>query len=809
MARIRSDNALEYLGRCDHQVKIRGFRIELGEVESALLRQPSVREAVVVAAGSDDDRRLVAILCRPETTGRARAELRRPLQALLPDYMLPAVVMWLDALPLTSNGKLDRKALPPVPEERPDLGQPYAAPSTPIEEVLAAIWAHALGVARVGRHDNFFELGGDSIRSLRVLALAHERGLRYSLQDLFQHQTIAALGAALLGEAAPDQPKPGPFALVDPDDVPRLGAEIEDAYPLAQMQAGMLYHMQLTADAPDYHNVDSYHLRAPFDRQHFHTAAAYVVARHPVLRTSFDLTHFRRPLQLVHRQATLEIGADDLRLLSQREQDEEIAAFVEREAHTPFDLTKPPLFRLHIHRRTDESFQLTSTDFHPLLDGWSLHTVLAEWFDAYFACVEGGRPLNAEPAPASSFRDFIALEQAALGAKESRDFWEAQLRGSSFARLPRWPAAARPSTSKRTGRVGASIDPTLTGVLEQLARAMALPFKTVLLAAHLRVLALITGQKDILTGMVSHGRLETLDGDRACGLFLNTLPLRLALPGGTWRDLLRATFHAEWTCCRIDDIPLPPCSTTTSGRDLPFEATFNYVHFYVIADLFASERVQSLGSAAISEPSSLTLAATVHADPVSAGLSLILDYRTDALTEVQVQRIASYYIAALEAIARNPDDRIETAFLLPEIERQLLEEWNETATPVPPGKRVHEWFAEQAARTPGAAAVVSGGVTLSYEALDHRANQIAHKLRSMGIGPDLRVGVCLDRSTDFVAALLGVWKAGGAYVPLDSGYPAARLVLHACGFWGDGLSHCHLPARMLYRVRGHHTLPRC
>ena len=194
MARIRSDNALEYLGRCDQQVKIRGFRIELGEVEAALLRQPSVREAVVVAAGSDDDRRLVAYLVPAGNDRPGAAELRRPLQALLPDYMLPAVVMWVDAMPLTSNGKLDRKALPPVPEERPDLGQPYAAPSTPIEEVLAAIWAHALGVARVGRHDNFFELGGDSIRSLRVLALAHERGLRYSLQDLFQHQTIAALG---------------------------------------------------------------------------------------------------------------------------------------------------------------------------------------------------------------------------------------------------------------------------------------------------------------------------------------------------------------------------------------------------------------------------------------------------------------------------------------------------------------------------------------------------------------------------------------------------------------------------------------
>ena len=299
-------------------------------------------------------------------------------------------------------------------------------------------------------------------------------------------------------------------------------------------------------------------------------------------------------------------------------------------------------------------------------------------------------------------RDFIALEQAALGAKESRDFWDAQLRGSSFHACRAGPPPRALRQSKRTGRVGASIDPTLTGVLEQLARAMALPFKTVLLAAHLRVLALITGQKDILTGMVSHGRLETLDGDRACGLFLNTLPLRLALPGGTWRDLLRATFHAEWSMLPHRRYPLAAMQHDSSGRDLPFEATFNYVHFYVIADLFASERVQSLGSAAISEPSSLTLAATVHADPVSAGLSLILDYRTDALTEVQVQRIASYYIAALEAIARNPGERYETASLLPEIEAgQLLEEWNETATPVPPGKRVHEWFAEQAARTPG------------------------------------------------------------------------------------------------------------
>ena len=424
-----------------------------------------------------------------------------------------------------------------------------------------------------------------------MLALARQRGLAYTLPDLFRHQTIAALAAARPESAAPPAVAPvAPWALLDARERARLAAPrragvLEDAYPLTQLQAGMLYHMQLTPEAPDYHNVDSYYLRVPFDAAALQAAADQVVARHPALRTGLDLTPVRRPLQLVHRTATLRVTVEDLRALPPAAQEQAVLAAVERETRTPFDLAAPPLLRLHVQRRRDDALQLTITDCHPLLDGWSLHTVLAEWFAAYFAHL-AGTPAPPAPPLATHFRDFVAREQAVLADPAARTFWETTLAGATATRLPRWPAAARPPAPRRTGRLTTPLAAPLTAALHAAARATAVPLKTVLLAAHLRVVAQLTGQADVLTGLVTHGRPETPDSDRVCGLFLNTVPLRLPLGGGSWRALLRATFEAEWRLLPYRHFPLAALQQQRHDREPLFEVAFNYVHFHVVGDLF-------------------------------------------------------------------------------------------------------------------------------------------------------------------------------------------------------------------------------
>ncbi len=316
MARYAADGVIEYLGRVDHQVKVRGFRIELGEVEAALRGHPGVHEAVVVARAEASSARLVAYVVASGEEVISSAELRRYVGERLPEYMVPAVIVELEELPLLPNGKLNRRALPATVNHRPDQ-EPYVAPRTLVEEVLAEIWSEVLGIKQVGINDNYFAVGGDSIRSLRIISLARERGMEFSLQELFRHQTIAELAAEpTLTKSITTSQVTTPFSLVADADRAGLPEGLEDAYPLTMLQAGMFYHMQMMPESAVYHNVNTLHLRAKFDREKFEEAMQNVVARHPILRTSFNLATYSEPLQLVHATATLPLKVEDLRHLA-------------------------------------------------------------------------------------------------------------------------------------------------------------------------------------------------------------------------------------------------------------------------------------------------------------------------------------------------------------------------------------------------------------------------------------------------------------------------------------------------------------
>ena len=303
VVRLRAEGLLEYLGRNDEQVKVRGFRIELGEIEAVLKSQQEVREALVVAREEAEGKRLVAYVVPREGGTLTVSQLREGVQARLPGYMLPAAFVLLEALPLTAHGKVDRRALPAPGAARPELREAYAPARTTREEILVEIWQEALGLERVGIDDNFFALGGDSIRSIRVLALARERGFSYLPMQLFEHQTIANLARILTREtnsSVAASPVSQPFSLLTREDRLRLPEGVEDAYPLTMLQAGMFFHSASAPESAVYHNVGSYHLQARFDLSCFHTAIQQTLARHPVLRTSFDLSSFSQPLQLVH-----------------------------------------------------------------------------------------------------------------------------------------------------------------------------------------------------------------------------------------------------------------------------------------------------------------------------------------------------------------------------------------------------------------------------------------------------------------------------------------------------------------------------
>jgi amino acid adenylation domain-containing protein len=774
VGRYRADGELEYVGRADHQVKVRGHRIELGEIEAALCAHARVREAAVLLTGGGGEGRLAAyVVCEGGEAPRA-AELREHLLERLPDYMVPSAFVALDKLPLTPNGKLDRKALP-APEA--ESGAAYVAPRTPAEEILCAIWAEVLGVERVGTGDNFFELGGDSIRSVRVLALAKEKGLQLSLQQLFRHQTVGGLAAGLAagetGEAAPAAT--APFSLISDADRAKLPAHVEDAYPLAKMQEGMLFHMELMPESPLYHNVNSWPLCARFDREALEAAVQKVVARHAILRTSFELSAYSEPLQLVYREAFLPVEAEDLRGLPAAEQERAVTAYVRAEKQRRFDMTRPPLLRFHVHRLTDEVFQFTLTEFHPILDGWSLQSTLTEIFTKYFALLDG-RALADEPPPATTYRDFVSLERQTLDSPAAKEFWEERLRGCSPTPVPRWPASARGAAAVRVRRQRIRISPEVLDGLQRLARQAGVPLKSVLLAGHMKVMSLLGGRATALTGLVTNGRLEEAGGEQVRGLFLNTVPFRLDLARATWLELAQSAFAAERELLPFRRYPL--AALQRKGEPL-LETLFNYVHFHVLEGVLGAGRIETVEAADdhALEETNFTVDASFSLSPSASLLTLTLDCDATQLSDEQIDAIGGYYRGVFERMTADPASRHDARGLLGPAEQSLLDAWNDTARDYDLGRCVHELFEAQAARTPEAEAVVSEGERLTYRELNERANRLARHLRAGGVGPEVRVAVLLSQTPRVVVAALAVLKAGGAYVPLNAALPAPRLSL--------------------------------
>ncbi len=758
-------------------MKIRGFRIELGEIESVLRQHEAVRAAAVIAREYGDEKRLTAYVVSDTDHQIDVTELRRSLKERLPEYMVPSHFVALDSLPLTNQGKLDVRSLPEPETDRPHLGEAYTAPRTSIERALAEIWEETLGISRVGINDNFFDLGGDSIRSIQVHAKALERGLKFPLHQLFRHSTIAKIAPDVSSDGvlqANDlQPqKTEPLSLISATDRERLPAEVEDAYPLAMLQAGMLFHSEFQPDSAVYHNITTIHLKARFDDGVLRDSLQQLVSRHPVLRTSFDLTNYSQPLQLVHGSVIVPLGVDDLRTLSSSDQDEAIDKWFEEEKRRAFDWNRAPLIRFHVHLRSDVSFQLSWTEHHAILDGWSVASMMTELFRIYFGSLgEVSFPLA--PAPAASFRDFIALEKEVASSEDNRKFWLEKLAGSEPTVLPRWQPAGRGETKQ--GSISVSIPESVSDSLKNLSRAAGVPLKSVLLASHLRVLGLFSGQQDVTTGVVFNGRLEEADGDRVLGLFLNTVPFRLDLDGGgNWQELVKQTFAAEQEIMPFRRFPLAEMQRLNGGQSL-FETTFNFVNFHIYQNLSDVPDVEFLDVKDFAD-TNYALKASFALDLATSNVRLELGYLVSEFTQDQIRTIGDYYSRTLSAMATDPSASHATFSPLSAEERQRqLVEWNDTRADLGADVCIHQLIETQAEITPDQPAVTFEEDTLTYAQLNRRANQLAHRLQKLGVGKEVLVGLYTKRSLEMVIGALAVLKAGGAYAPFDPQHPPERL----------------------------------
>ncbi len=757
-ARRRHDGVIDYLGRTDHQVKIAGVRIELGEVEEGVRAQPGVRDAAVVVHEDVAGPALVAYVVGADPATPDPAAIAAALRALLPAAMVP-IVRPVPRLPATANGKLDRAALPaPAVPVRA-----VVAPAPGAEQRIAALWSDVLGGVEVGAGDEFFAIGGDSIRALRLVAGLRRAGFAVTVADLLGGATVRSLAAA--GPTEPDLDiEPSPFALCPESLRGRLPAGVVDAYPVSMAQRAVLAH-QLRGFGHEVY-VTSVHVRSGFDEPALRAALASVLVRHAYLRSSFDLTSAREPYQLVHHRLEPLLTVHDLRVAPAGEQERILAEWLPGERARPLDVRSGPLLRCTVHMRSDEAFQLSLSSF--ALDGWCTATVFTEMLVDYTAFRRG------EPSPLTDprvgYASFVALEQLASRSAPAREFWAAELAGATPCRLPRRTGTASGELARREE---ATVDPGLVAELRRLARELSVPLKSVLLAAHLRVVRLLAARDTVVTGLEVNGRPEREDGDRVVGVFNNIVPLRVPVARGSWVDLVRAAAEAEHRVQPHRRYPLALLERTHEVSSM-FDTLFVYTHFHLYDQARALDGVELVAWQA---PDQTYVPLTAHftVDAITGELRLLLDYDPAKVTDDLAVATAGYYLRALARLAADPDAPHAMADLLSPDELRAQQDAGVTAGRARPGATVHELIMRQAERTPDSIAVAAGEVQLSYRSLVSRSHRLAAALRELGAGHDTVVGLPYRRDPDFVVAVLGVLRSGAAYLPFDPDQPASRV----------------------------------
>ena len=800
LCRYLDDGNIEFLGRLDHQVKIRGIRIELGEIETVLNQHPKVQESVVVVKEhrSTGNHMVAYVIPAESELDQLPRELQSYLREKLPEHMVPGVFITLSEFPHTPNGKVDRKALP-EPEFSENKVE-YVAPRTPVEEALALIWAEVLDREQVGVEDDFISLGGDSLHATMIVTR-----VRQSLQiDLpqrvfFDAPTIADLArhveelrraqeeranivsepAKNLNELSPSQRaalvmrlKKKAVDSTPEQTIPRRKDSGPVQLSFAQQR---LWFLEQLGDS-NYIVPATSRLVGPLDVEALERSLNEIIVRHEALRTTFTMID-GQPMQVISQRQPVTITIVDLSNLPDSEREVESRRLRE-EALRPFSLERGPLFRASLLRLAEEEHLLLLTTHHIVSDGWSLGVMIREMATLYENFVDGTN--TSLPELPIQYADFAVWQRQWLDGdvlKRQLQYWLEHL-GNNPPVLELPTDRPRPAVPTYKGSfVTCEMTAELTEALKELSRREGVSFYMTLLAAFKTLMARYAGQDEIVVGTPIANR-NRIDIENLIGFFVNTLVLRSDVSDNPpFNDFLKQIREVTLGAFAHQDVPFEKLvEELQPERDMSRTPLFQ-VMFSLQNSPMPTMKMSQVTMTLIQDDSTtsqfdLTLDITERGD----AMDCLIEYSTEIFERATVQRMLNHFINLLESIVADPHQRVRELPLLTAAERdEILVKWNNTASDHDYKRCVHQLFEEQAARTPDSLAVVFDDERVTYAELNERANQLGHYLKELGVAPEMRVGILLERSVEMAVALLAILKAGGAYVAFDPSYPPERL----------------------------------
>ncbi|MBZ9783465.1 non-ribosomal peptide synthetase [Pseudomonas sp. REP124] len=768
-ARWTAEGVIEYLGRLDQQVKLRGFRVEPEEIEARLLAQDGVAQAVVLVRETAAGAQLIGYYTATdasETEDAQTARLKTALASELPEYMVPAQLMRLEQMPLSPSGKLDRRALP----EPQWQVREHVEPVTELEQQIAGIWREVLGLAQIGLRDDFFAIGGHSLLATQIISRTRQAcDVELPLRALFENSELGAFAEQIrLIQASGQTNKQPPIAAVDRSQ----------PVPLSYSQQRMWFLWQMEPDSPAYNVGGMARLRGDLNVSCFDAALQALILRHETLRTTFpSVDGVAR--QQVHAETGLRLQWMDFSNLAADQRERRVQQLADEQAHLPFDLETGPLLRACLVKTAAQEHYFVLTLHHIVTEGWAMDIFARELSALYEAFVDG-RESPLAPLPVQ-YLDYSVWQRQWLESGERQrqlDYWTAQLgREHPLLELP--GDRPRPPVQSHQGELFRfDLSDDLAARVRAFNAQQGLTLFMTMTAALAVLLYRYSGQTDLRIGAPVANRIRP-ESEGLIGAFLNTQVLRCQLDGQmSVGELFEQVRHTVIEGQSHQDLPF---DHLVEALQPPRSAAYNPL-FQVMCNVQRWEFQQSRTLAGmtveylVNDARATKFDLNLEVTDLDHRLGCCLTYSTDLFDEPRIARMAGHWRNLLEALIADPQQRLsELPLLAADEQQQLLDSLG-----VEPGEHrldqcIHQLFAEQALVRKDAPALTFAGQTLSYAELDSRANRLAWVLRERGVGPQVRVGLALERSLEMVIGLLAILKAGGAYVPLDPEYPLDRL----------------------------------